>query len=115
NTPDTKLAGDRFSYLFLRHAILQNDAVALTLLSEIVGILAEVYAWIIGILRPDQIMLAGSLGYIGYPLIATLQRRLAEILPPYILDEVDLILGQHEDLSLLGAVANALQKELGIL
>jgi hypothetical protein len=60
-------------------------------------------------------MLAGSLAYIGNPLIVAVQDRLTEILPPYILNQVELILGHDEDLSLLGAVANALQKELGIL
>jgi predicted NBD/HSP70 family sugar kinase len=113
--PDTVLADDKFTYLLLRHGILKHDETAQTLLSEIVRTLAEVYAWIISILRPDQIMLAGSLAYIGNPLIVAVQDRLTEILPPYILNQVELILGHDEDLSLLGAVANALQKELGIL
>jgi predicted NBD/HSP70 family sugar kinase len=114
-TPDTMLADDKFSYLLLRHAIYKSDPAALTLLNEIAGCLAEIYAWVIGVVRPDQIMLAGSLGYIGNSLISSVAERLKELLPPTILDEVDLILGQQEDVSLLGAVANALQRELGIL
>lgn len=113
--PGSLLPDASLTYLHIRHAARQGDAAALTLLNEIAAVLAEIYAWIIGLMRPDEITLAGSISDLGQVLIGEIRRRVADLLPVEAVEPVQLTLAQTKNLSVMGAVANALQNELGIL
>lgn len=115
--PDSLLADPdvKFTYLYLRYAINQGDKIAGQLVDEIADLLAEMYAWIIGLMRPDKITLAGSLSHIGDPLLNAVRDCTIKLVPAHVLNEVEFTFAQHTNLSTVGAVASALQKELGIL
>lgn len=111
----SSLLAEHPTYLHIRHAVHEQDRAALILQNEIAVVLAEIYAWIIGLIRPDEIALAGSISDLGEPLINLIRQQIMELLPDDAVEPVTLSLARGKNLSILGAVANALQKELGIL
>ena len=113
--PDSLLAKQPFTYMYLRYAYNQGDVVAESLVNEIASLLGEIYSWIIGLMRPDKITLAGTLSYIGNPLINGMIACLGDSLPQHIIEATKFTFDEEINLSIMGAVANGLQKELGIL
>ena len=109
------LLGDDASFLTIRYAVLQQDPLALTLLDEIAQALAQVYAWIIGIMRPDEISLTGHISDLGLPLLQATQHHLQRYCSAQQLNKVSLTAAEMRNRGLRGAVAYALQQELGIV
>jgi predicted NBD/HSP70 family sugar kinase len=113
--PDSILHQASATYADLRWALFQQDLAAHETLSPIVDALAHLYAWMISILRPDEITLAGAMSQLDRFLLEQLETSLKQALPQYILANVKLTLTESDYLSLQGAVAQALHYELGIL
>lgn len=111
----TMLHDHTLTYLDIRHAANHDDAVACLLLDEIASALAHIYAWIIGLMRPDEIALAGSLTDLGSALTTQTRQHLRHLTSEALLQQTTLTLAQQPHLSMVGAVAYALHEELGIL
>lgn len=112
--PDSVLASQKFTYLLLRRAINLGETPALELLDEIATIVAHVYHWIIGLMRPSEIVLAGSMSELGQVLIDAVEKKLRHEDTHRALTYARLTLAQTNYLSLEGALVYALQEELGI-
>jgi predicted NBD/HSP70 family sugar kinase len=102
------------TYLYLRRAYLEGDAAAQQLVGELATLLAQIYTWIIGLTRPEEIVLAGQLSDTGQPLLDAVWHDLAARLPVPMLETVHLSLADRQQLTLRGAVVGALQRELGL-
>lgn len=107
--------GSAVSYLRLRAAAELGEPQAVALVAELAGALAPVLAWVVAVLRPDQISLGGRLGDLGGQFLETAKGRACDLLPPEELEKVDLSLAYTDQLSAMGAVALAIQAELELL
>lgn len=112
--PDSRLP-EKFDYLDIRYTYMAGDWLCKVLYEELAGHLGQVIAWITGIMRPDRIVIAGEIVEMGEELIALATQRAKHYIPP---DLVDAVVVTHETdtmLSLSGAIAHALDRELGVL
>jgi predicted NBD/HSP70 family sugar kinase len=105
---------DELTYLHLGYAAANGDPAALALQDELSRYLAQVFAWIIGLLRPDHISLAGPMADYGEPLLAQTIAYTQELILPDLVEEVTFSLAESANLILMGAIAQALQYELGL-
>lgn len=105
------------SYLHLRYAATNGDPAALALQDEISRSLAQVFAWIIGLLRPDHISLAGPIANFGEPLLAQAVQYTRRYVLADLVERVTFSLAESESSSLVavGAVAQGLRRELGLV
>jgi predicted NBD/HSP70 family sugar kinase len=108
------LAETDLTWLYLRYALGVGDRKAHALLQTLAATLAQVVLWASALLRPDRIVLAGAIGELGEELLqailATIEAA-GEELP----EGVMLVLDTSPNLAALGAVALALQRELGLV
>lgn len=111
---ESPLSASLPTYLYLRRALLEGDAVAQQLVDELASVLAQLYMWIIGLIRPEEIVLAGQISDTGEPLLAAVRRCLANLLPSPMLESVSLSLADRQQLTLRGAIIGALHHELGL-
>ncbi len=103
--------GDELTLLQLRHAARSGNAAALVRIDAAALQLAAPLAWIAATLRPDEVSLGGRLSALGEPLLDALARRAfgaARQVPR-------LSLTYSAQLGAMGAVALAIQSELGAL
>jgi len=112
--PDNPLP-QKFDYLDIRYGYLQDDWLCRAIYDELAGHLAHIFAWITGILRPDRIVLAGEIVEMGEELMLLATDRTAKMLPPDLVDAVGFRLETDSTLSLTGAIAHALDRELGVI
>lgn len=115
NNPDSVLNSRKLSYLLLRRAIHLNEKEAIDLHNELALLLSHIYRWIIGLMRPSDIVLTGSISLLGDSLLESIATNLGEDVSAQDLSKVRLTLAQSEYLSMQGAVIFALQEELGIV
>ena len=117
--PGSRLPGedDPLSYLDLRYAATNGDPAALILQDELSRYLAQVFAWIIGLLRPDHITLAGPIANLGQPVLDQAVEITRQFVLPDLVDRVTFSLVESESSNLvaLGAVAQGLRRELGLV
>ncbi len=106
---------EKWSFLDLRYGYTQGDALCMALTDELSKNLAHVFAWVIGLLRPDQIVLGGTVADCGKPLLELAEAHTRQLLPHDLVDNVLFSLETDKTLSLNGAIVLALQNELGIL
>ena len=104
---------ERLTYMHLGYAAANGDPVALALLDELSGYLAQVFAWIIGLLRPDHITLAGPITNAGPALLERTIARTQQLVLPDLAQSVSYSLTESTNLVAVGAIAQALQRELG--
>lgn len=102
-------------YLALRYDAAHGDATARGRTHDLARRLAAPVAWIVALLRPDQLTLAGPVVDLGEPFLERLRNAVRERLPAGALDGVDFSLAYASRLGASGAVALALQKELAIV
>jgi len=107
--------GERVTYLHIHQAAANQDEAALALIRELGGYLAHVFAWIIGLLRPDHVALAGHITNLGDSVLDQTLARLEELILPDLMQNVSFSLAPGSNLGALGAVAQALQLELGLV
>jgi predicted NBD/HSP70 family sugar kinase len=102
------------TWLYLRHALDAGDPAAQTVLDSLAAALAQAIIWASALLHPDRIVLAGAVGEIGDLIVQSILKHVAEggeQLP----DGVALVVDTTPNLAALGAVALALQRELGLV
>lgn len=113
--PETLLPAHNLSYMHIRYAALHQDTLALRLIDEIAGYLADVIAWGIALLHPNYVALAGAIIDLGEELLARLREKTVVLLPPEQVASVGFSFAEGSNLSALGAVALAIHNELDIL
>jgi len=114
NYPESSLAHDGLTFMHVRYALTQGDPVAALLYDEIAAVLAEIMAWTVALLNPDQVVLAGGIADLGAPLLERVAAETQQLLSAERL-YANFLLAEGENLSALGAAAEAIQAELGIL
>ncbi len=113
--PDSLLPLHDVSYLHVRYAAANGDSAAAQLIDELTELLAQVMAWIIALLRPNHISLAGSIVNLGRPFLDGVAARTEAYLSPKLVGAVTFSLAYSANLSAIGAVAHALQMELDVI
>ena len=115
--PDSLLPGDNapLTYLHIHYAATNGDPAALMLRDELSRSLAQVFAWIIGLLRPDHVSLAGPIADLGEPFLAQTVAYARELLLPELVQRVSFSLSTSPNLVAMGAIAQALHLELGLV
>jgi N-acetylglucosamine repressor len=104
------------SYLHIRHAADCNDSAALQLYDELAANLSQMFAWIIGLLRPNHVSLVGPIADLGDKLLERIATKVEYLLLPELVNHVHFSMADDaQTLSAHGAVAQALRNELGIL
>jgi N-acetylglucosamine repressor len=112
---ETDLPDGDLSYLDLRRAIFQGDPLAIELRDDLAHYLEQLFVWIIGLLRPDHIALAGDIVDLGPALLEDTVARLEQHLYPELVQNMSFSLADATTLSARGAVARSVRMELGIL
>ncbi len=110
--------GDELALLQLRHAARKGDADALAAIDAVASHLAAPLAWIEATLRPDEVSIGGRLSALGEPLLDALDRRAFDAEGsngPGAGHAPRLSLAYSAQLGAMGAVALAIQSELGAL
>ncbi len=115
--PDSLLPGDDvpLTYLHIHYAAVNGDTAALALRDELSRSLAQVFAWIIGLLRPDHVSLAGPIADLGEPFLAQTIAYTRALLLPDLVERVTFSLSTSPNLVALGAIAQAVHLELGLV
>lgn len=115
--PGSLLPGDDapLTYLHIRYAAANGDPAAQTLCAELSQSLAQVFAWIIGLLRPDHVSLAGPIADLGESFLAQTVAHTRELLLPDLVERVTFSLSTSPNLVAMGAIAQALHLELGLV
>lgn len=103
------------TYLHIRQAAANGDPAALALRAELARSLAQVFAWIIGLLRPEHIALAGSIADLGPDLLEDAVAYTRDLILSDLVDRVVFSLAEASHLVTMGAIAQSLQLELGLV
>ena len=113
--PGSILPQSEISYLHIRHAAANGDPAAAQLIAELTEVLAQIMAWVIALLRPNHISLAGSITNLGKPFLDGVVARVESYLSPRLVGAVTFSLAYSANLSAIGAVAHAIQMELDVI
>jgi len=115
--PDSLLPaeGQPLTYLHIRRAVANRDPAALALQDELSYYLGQVFAWIIGLLRPDHVTLAGPITDLGEALLEQAVARTGQLILPELARKVTFSLTESSNLVAVGAIAQAMQLELGLV
>ncbi len=116
------LLGDQYAhepggvtYLLIRQAVADGQPVALRLQEELARHLAQIFAWLIVLLRPDHISLAGTIADLGEPLLDCVIEKTRQLILPDLMKSMTFSLDNSSNLVAVGAIAQTLQKELGLV
>jgi predicted NBD/HSP70 family sugar kinase len=113
--PDSLLPAAGLTCMHIRYAILNHDPAAIHLANELATVLGQVFGWIIAMLRPDHLTLAGPMAELGEGFLDMVKAYTATLLITELMEPVTFSLASSEHLSAIGAAALALQRELDIL
>ena len=113
--PDTILPEHDLTYMHLRYGAATDDRLALALLDELSSYLAQLAAWVTGMLRPDHISLVGPIVNLGEAFLEEVARKAETLLSPSLIQNVAFSLGYAPNMSAIGAAAYAIQKELDLI
>jgi predicted NBD/HSP70 family sugar kinase len=114
-TPGSLLPENGLTYMHIHYAAVNGDAAAQQLCDELSTDLARIMAWIVGLLRPDHVSLAGPIVNLGDEFLSAVVARTKALLWSKVVDPVDFSLAYSGNLSAIGAAALALHHELDIL
>ncbi len=109
------LPHEGLTYFHIKYHAKYGDPVAQTLINELSEGLAQIMAWIIGLLRPDHISLAGAIVNLGDSFLEDVSKRTTTWIAPELTYRIAFSLAYSDNLSAIGAVALALKRELDIL
>lgn len=112
--PGSSLPDCDLSFMHIRYCATKGDSAALELCDELSARLAMVISWVIGLLQPETISLAGPIADLGEAFLERVAEETAQLLAPVALS-ASFSLAYSPNLGALGAVALVLQKELAIL
>ncbi len=107
--------GERIRYLHIRQGVANGDPAALAIQDELSDHLAQVFAWIIGLLHPNHISLTGPIADMGQSLLEQTIARTCELTLPDLAQSVTYSLTETDNLVAVGAIAQALHRELGLV
>lgn len=113
--PQTTLPHDGVTYVELQYSARTGDPAAQQIYEELADQLAEIIAWIVTLIRPDHVTLAGSIVNLGSDFIDYVTAKTETLICTTIRDSVTFSLAYAPNLSAIGAAALALQRELSIL
>jgi predicted NBD/HSP70 family sugar kinase len=113
--PGSLLAARPLRYLTVRYAAALGDATALELQQVLARRLARLAAWVVSILQPSHVSLAGGASDLGDAFLTQLRCETAVLLGPGELQDVTFSMAYSEQLGAMGAVALATQNELELL
>ncbi len=113
--PATTLPEVNLTYMHMHYSAANGDPAAQQLFEELSSHMAEVMGWIVGLLRPDHVSLAGPIVNLGDSFLQRVVEKTEAILWPEIVRPVVFSLAYSANLSAIGAAALALHRELGIL
>lgn len=111
--PGAPAVGPR--YLQVRAAAERGDSVARQLVGELAANLARPLAWVLALLRPAHVSLAGGVTDLGDGFLAKLAHSVEALLGPGALAEVELSMAYSNRLGAMGAVALANLAELELV
>ncbi|MEO1290588.1 MAG: ROK family protein [Chloroflexota bacterium] len=114
-TPDGVLADYGATYFALRHALHVNDKTVEPLVDNLSACLAYLYRWIIGLMRPSEIILVGTITDLGDDLLSRVTTYLQATSPDIDLSQITFTLDSTPYLSMKGAIIYGIQTEVGIL
>lgn len=103
------------TYMHLNYSAANGDPAAQQLCEELSASLAQVMGWIVGLLRPDHISLAGPIVNLGEPFLHRVIEKTEVMLWPDVMRPITVSLAYSGNLSAIGAAALALHRELDIL
>ncbi len=107
--------GGGLRYLHVRSAEERGDATARQLVLELAAGLARPLAWIVSLLQPTQVSLAGGVTDLGEVFLQRLAAEAGLLLGQGALDDLELTLAYSNRLGAMGAVALANLTELGLV
>jgi predicted NBD/HSP70 family sugar kinase len=113
--PRTTLPKDGLTFMHVHYGAVNGDAAAIQLCDELSTHLAQMMAWIVGLLRPNHVSLAGPIVNLGDPFLEQVVAKVQPLLWEKILLPVTFSLAYSGNLSAIGAAALALHRELDIL
>lgn len=113
--PDSTLPTTRLSYLHILYCAIRGDEAALLLFHELADHLAYIFAWTIALLRPEHITLAGGISDMGQEFLNCAIEKTRRLVDAPLVEAVSFSIALQPNLSALGAVAQALQRDLGFI
>jgi N-acetylglucosamine repressor len=111
----TMLPTEGLTYMHLRYGISNSDPIATQLVDDLATNLGLVMAWVIGLLNPSHISLAGEIVDLGDAFLNAVRQKAKRRITPTLVDAVTFSLATTPNLSALGAVAQAMQRELDVI
>lgn len=115
DAPNSLMPESGVTYMHVHYAAINGDDAAQQLCDELSTHLAQIVAWIVGLLRPNHVSLAGPIVNLGEPFLAQVVAKAEALLWPKVVEKVTFSLAYSGNLSAIGAAALALHQELGIL
>jgi predicted NBD/HSP70 family sugar kinase len=108
------LQQEKLSYLHIRQGVENGDAGAIHLQNELAENVVEIFAWIIALVRPQNIALSGKIADLGDQFLDVIVDKLSGLVMPRLIEETSFLVDDSPDLMSVGAAANAIQQELGL-
>lgn len=106
---------EKFLYLHLRHALVKQESAALILEDELATYLARIFSWIIALLHPKHISLAGGIADLGQNFLNVVVDKTCELVIPELVNATVFSLDNTHNLIPVGAAARAVRHELGLV
>lgn len=113
--PESVLPSHELTYMHIHFGAENGDPAALQLCDELSTHLARIIVWIIGLLRPHHVSLAGPIVNLGETFLNQVIDKAEALLLPEVVRPVRFSLAYSGNLSAIGAAALALHQELDIL
>ncbi len=113
--PAGLLPDDGLRYLHVKSALASGDAAARQLVLELATGLAQPLAWVVQVLQPAYVSLAGGVTDLGEGFLDLLAQEATALLGPGALEEVELTMAYSNRLGAMGAVALASLAELELV
>lgn len=113
--PGSTLPENGLTYMHIHYSAVNGDPAAQQLSEELSTYLAQIMGWIIGLLRPDHVSLAGPIVNLGDDFLRRVIEKTESMLWPEVVRPVVFSLAYSGNLSAIGAAALALHRELDIL
>jgi predicted NBD/HSP70 family sugar kinase len=113
--PNSTLPEHNLTPMHIQYGAMNGDPAATALVEEISDTLAQVFGWVIAMLRPDHISLAGAIVDMGEVVLPRAVEKTDAMLQPGLVQTVRFSLTESYELGAIGAVAEALHNELGLV
>jgi glucokinase-like ROK family protein len=110
------LASDGITFEDVQQAVEAGDPTAVALTQEVGHYLGLMVAILVSTVNPQRVVIGGSLSELGEPLFDSLQRTVSEHTLSILAQETEILPASlGTDVNILGAVAQVLKGELGVL